>query len=934
MTVDKSNTRPWKNSRFVSFLVRIVSVGVALAVLISGCLIFTSSSSLKVGALQVSWEQLFGFLFLSNILWFYAIGLIYARNKRQFRDRKYKGIITLVFLVVTLGLGCWMRAVTGGQSEITFIDVLIDFSFYISLLLNAGWFFYLLAPLVRAQILNAILFMVLFVWGCVLYYCSPVDDSVLSRVKVERQIEAPNRTVAAFFPSRGGFETVGKFGEQKANTPPGNDTNRGGKRLHYFIFHTSVLFYVALIGFSIFGRGIVNQIRKWTVFWENLNVFWGRSNAGLLLARSIIIKSDKDQVYFMLQQKSGDGDEWRTLTRDIDDMDGLWSFTYDSNAVETDVSKDTLSQAKGRRHFFMDESAHVNVSRADRIVTLLRDNPPLPGLKGFWQALRAGMILKWFRCRRARVWDKPFLYIRIEAPADELTYQTWAANVRTVVTPVLIRESQLIAKDFIRHYPLLKMPGVVENISKETAQVKVNAIKILIIGFGSAGQDILSEIICNGQFVKEYDENGLAIPVPLRIDIVEQDEKVIEEYCIRHPLATRHPQFSPKGYGDKRYDVKFIERSCEEEEEDRLSVVECGRKRYEVSLAPESVRAEDKTFDDWFRKCLDNGGKKCPYDRIIVCLNGDDKTLGIAQKIVEFTRRCQSEIAPGVVFARVKDPSRNRYLSPERRVSSIFSKKKQADPEKKKENLRITLFGNMNDIYSFERINVEVVDTMAKVLNSRHGDCGQDVKDHEGNDKETKWAAASFFDQLSSRAAADGQRNILLLRGMDYRENVEDKGAVCAVSFDEVDKPMNGKPFEGNLLLRTLAIDEHLRWNAFHVMMGYRPWKILERDDDPLLDLPEKIRAEKLKAKDVRANQLETIGKHANIIEFEKLPDVDMALKELSEQKSQEVLKLKRENFVGLAPHCAQAYDIAFCQIVGKVAEEAGRGIVKLRQPK
>ena len=908
-----SKLKSWTNSRFVLFGGRLGSVGVVLAALISGCLIFTNSRFLKVGAFQVSWEQLFGFLFLGNILWFYAIGLIYARNKRQFRDRKYKGIITLVFLAVTLGLGCWMRAVTGGQSEISLMDVFIDFSFYISLLLNAGWFFYLLAPLVRIQVLNAVLFMVLFVWGCVLYYCSPVDDSVLSKDKVERQIEAPNRTVAAFFPSRGGFETVGKTEEQKTgeqkvgeqkNNKSSTNEKKNGTRLHYFVFHTSVLFYVALIGFSIFGRGIVNQIRKWTVLWKNLNVFWGRSNAGLLLARSIINKSCKEQVYFMLQQKSGDGDEWRTLTRDIDDMNGLWSFTYDSNDVETDVSKDTLSQAKGRRHFFMDEAAHVNVSRADRIVTILRDNPPLPGFKGAWQAFRAGMILRWFKCRRTKVWDKPFMYVRIEAPAEEFTYQTWAANVRDVVTPVLIRESQLIAKDFIKHYPLLKMPGVVENIDKATAQVKVDEIKILIIGFGSAGQDILNEIVCNGQFVKEYDENGIAIPVPLHVDIVEQDEKVIEEYCIRHPLATRHPEFSAVGYGDKRYDVNFVETDSD----------------------GQSVRAEDKSFDDWFRKRLDKSGKKCPYDRIVVCLNGDDKTLGIAQKIVEFTRRCQSEIASDVVFARVKDPSRNRYL-PQGKIWSVFSKKKREE----KTDMHITLFGNMKDIYSFERINVEVVDTMAKVLNSRHGTFGRELREN-AEDRELKWEGASFFDQLSSRAAAEGQRNILLLRGMDYKAIALPKEIESVFPKAEDADTLSDQAFyEENFILRTLAIDEHLRWNAFHIMLGYRPWNILEREDDPLCDLPEKIRTKQLKVKDVKANQLEAIGKHADIIEFEKLPDVDMALKELSEQKSREELDLKREDFMGLAPYCAQAYDIAFCQIVGKVANVANQDIVKLK---
>ena len=705
-------------------------------------------------------------------------------------------------------------------------------------------------------------------------------------------------------------------------------------------------------------------------------MFWGRSDVGLLLARSLLQSTERDQVFFMLQQKSGDGDEWRTLTRDIDDMDGMWSFTYDSNAVETDVSKDKLSQAKGRRHFFMDESGHVNVSMADRIVSLLRENRPTPGIGGLWKAFRAGMIVRWWKdcyvhiwnesrkwwkentsknlmkdfmawwnfCKdmwKQCKWDKPFLYVRIEAPSDELTYQTWAANVCDVVTPVLIRESQLIAKSFIKKYPLLKMRGVVENIDKKTAQVKVDDIKILIIGFGAAGQDVLNEIVCNGQFVKEYDKDGTAVPVHLHVDIVERDEKVIEEYCIRHPLATRHPKFSDKSYGDKRYDVNFIQGSFKEG--DRLSAVEVGGKRYEVNLE-KSVRVEDKTFDDWFRGRLDDEGKKCPYDRIIVCLKGDEKTLGIAHKIVEFTRRYCSTIDPDVVFARVKDPSRNRYLQQEKGWT-IFSKNKETSTDEDKEHLCITLFGNMNDIYSFERINVEDVDTMAKILNNRHGNCGQDVEDDKDHIKEEAWGKASFFDQLSSRAAAEGQRNILLLLGMDYRENLkedkatEDKATegkaaerkeeVECVPWDKVDDLVNGDSVEKKLLLRTLAINEHLRWNAFHLMLGYRPWNILDRSDDPLHDLPEEIRKKQIEQKKVKANQLGTIGRHADIIEFERLPDVDMKIAAMKAQKSREELHLKREKFVWLAPYCAQGYDVAFCKIVGTVAEKAKKEIVR-----
>ena len=788
------------------------------------------------------------------------------KTRRKCCEWRDKVLFSVLFLAMTATLGHAMP----DSSTVTPWAVVLDVIFYLSVILNAGWFFYLFSPLVRRRIFNAILFMGLFVWGCVLYYCSPVDDSNRNTAQIERQIEAPNRTVAAFFPSRGGFETVANGANSDKKNGNGQDAGKTpsrnygfGLRLHYFIFHTSVLFYVALITFSIFGRGIVNSVRKWVTSWWKLNVFWGRSNAGLLLARNITETTVGDQVFFMLQQKSGDGDEWRTLTQDIDNMDAMWAFTYDSNTVETDVSRDTLAKTKGRRHFFMDESGHVNVSRADRLVAVLRTKKPGRGLRGLCSALRAGVLRWWLRgC------PKPFFYVRVEASADELTFQRWAAGVRDVVTPVLIRESQLIAKDFIQRYPLLKAPGV--EVDGNKAVVAKGEFKILVLGFGAAGQDILNELVCNGQFLNEQGK-----VTPFSVDVVERDQEVVKEYCIRRPLVCKCEG------EDMGFDIKF-----------------------------HHCKVEEKEFDDWFRKGMTT------YNRIIVCLNGDDKTLAIANKVVEFARRQGVRIPPNVVFARVTDPARNRYVK-------IFSLFDRGEPQEKERV--ITLFGNLSDIYSFDRIDVEVVDKMAKVLNSRHGDFGRELSDAKQMEKD--WDGASFFDQLSSRAAAEGQRNLLLLRKLDYRANVEGQ-LFREVSFGDVDAPMTNESFlSKGSVLRTLSVDEHLRWNAFHLMMGYRPWHILNRrpdqDPDARNDIPEP------RPKKIKANQLATIGKHADIVEFDTLPDVDIQLKKWNTGKTLEELNMERKDFEGLTPDSAQAWDIAFCQIVGKVANAAGRTIVK-----
>ena len=924
--------------RFVSIMVQLVSVGLVVLALITGCLIFTRVSFLEVGACQLSWKQSFGLLLLMNVFWFYVLGLIYAKSNRQFNDRVFKGLVTLIFLIIVIGLGYWMGAVTGSQTDITLGDVFVDSLFYLFVLLTAGWFFYLLAPLVRARILNAVLFMVLFVWGCVLYYCFPVDDSASSRVKVERQIEAPNRTVAAFFPSRGGFETVsrGKMDEKKGGTQAPNG-DRSGTRLHYFAFHTLVIFYVALIGFSIFGRGIVNGVRKWFVFWKNLNVFWGRSNAGLLLARDILKITDDDQVVFMLQQQSGDSEEWRTQTRDIDDMAALWMFTHGSNAVESDVSKDTLAQAKGRRHFFMAESGHVNLSQADRLAKVLREKKPGRGLQGFYAAVSAGVflwwgnaIVKWWgdvfkECwgksknhdwrglwlmvvaarglqsvfvkykkmnsgsrhhrffivlhyclaksiksfRKSLDFERPYFYVRMDTSADEFVYLEWAANVRDVVRPILLKESRLIAKEFIAAHPMLDAPGIEVDTGK--AVVSKGEFRTLLIGFGAAGQDVLNEIVCNGQFLGANGE-----PVPFSVDIVEKDEKVIEEYSIRHPEVMGE------------YAVKFVK--AEKDDEKSAAPWSCAK-------TGKYVRVEDASFDKWFKKRLTY------YNRIIICLQGDEKTLSAAFKVVEFARRFGVLIPPGIVFARVTDPARNRYVPYDQpKMHNLYTRGKPVD-------VSITLFGDLKDIYSFDRIDAETVDRMAKVLNSRKETLWREVADEQ--QKEKAWDKASLFDQLSSRASAEGQRNLLRLLGW---ECVRNHSGRRIVPNDEVDRVVRDE--KGVLL--TLAKTEHLRWNAFHLMMGYRPWDVF-KDGDARHDLPSM--PEKF-----RANQLAVIGKHADIVPFDELPRVDKRIAEWNGDLGHVV-----DDFVGLKDGSSQAWDMVFCQMMGKVAESAGMKIVEAK---
>lgn len=98
-------------------------------------------------------------------------------------------------------------------------------------------------------------------------------------------------------------------------------------------------------------------------------------------------------------------------------------------------------------------------------------------------------------------------------------------------------------------------------------------------------------------------------------------------------------------------------------------------------------------------------------------------------------------------------------------------------------------------IYVPEILCSDEIDKMAMVLNQSYQRTGDMVEN---------WKKCSYFDRMSSRAAADFYDALLYCASVTREEAME-----------------NWDP-QGQLL-ENLAASEHLRWNAFHYSMGFRP---------------------------------------------------------------------------------------------------------------
>ena len=123
---DKQKDVSSKDLRTVPAHWRFLSFVLIVATVVFGCLVFTSITPPKFWGCLVPWRHFFGVGILVNVIWFYSLGLFYAKDKRQFKARRFNGIVTVICLLITFGLGWWMRPVAGIQSDINLVDVIVD----------------------------------------------------------------------------------------------------------------------------------------------------------------------------------------------------------------------------------------------------------------------------------------------------------------------------------------------------------------------------------------------------------------------------------------------------------------------------------------------------------------------------------------------------------------------------------------------------------------------------------------------------------------------------------------------------------------------------------------------------------------------------------------------------------------------------------------
>lgn len=727
---------------------------------------------------------------------------------------------------------------------------------------------------------NAIVFAALWLGGCALYcalpyYVPPSGDgyvvlltnnvgridvqtqtiaaitAVVSRVECPTKgcrgifpLSAANRVSSAFFPSRGGFETT-------VSDNIGVDDMRW--QLLYYLFHWLVVLYVALLVFSLFGRHLVDKWFRWKMRWtkgdrQEMYVFWGNPEPARLLAENLRSADGRKKlglvpkIIFLLPgwlkyEDSARASILRLSEKRyvLDFVDGLPSDNDQYNVVGKEFDLEDVDVA-GRRHFLLSENSAYNIGLAKAIIKKRSET----------------------NCAYAK--EKLDLYIRVENSASSGVLKDWAdAMMRDekVKSSVdldihIFRETEIMAENFIQRYPILKQRaqdctdgcGWLLERGDDSGVAKTRSGKVgldvLIVGFGSRGQELLNIMLENSQFlgVDNADKRKPHKVIPTRFTIVDKCETAgrcpaRDIYKRRSPEIVEPPKESP-------FKVEFVDRAGD--------VAEDGFGHFDIKVSN--------------------------YDRIVVCTGNDELNVQIGDVVRRDFIAQGAKLEPGRLFVQLQSNDvAERELD---KCRSGWQGENGSEWEMTKD-CPVQYFGMWKGIFTYDGIVDSDKYYGAQLLNWRYC-CLNETKlpkdcpmlDDDGellcDTVANEWRKAKWFDKESSIASYRGMKNILALMGCELAQSDSSKKDEES-TFREMFADSKSKVWD------RLARVEHLRWMAFMRTHGVRCWDLI----NPSIDEVDKIGKVVGKTK-VKANVRELIGCHAALVDYDKLPDVNLQI--------------------------------------------------------
>lgn len=495
----------------------------------------------------------------------------------------------------------------------------------------------------------------------------------------------------------------------------------------YYLFHFLGYFFAAWVLFSLLGKKVISRTLYWFIDRDKINVFWGYSAGGVVLAKDMIIdKQEFRQPVFVLQKKTKyDETEESRIVNELMDIGAI--------VLNEDIDEEL--NIDGMRHFFMTERQDFNVSLALRMVDRL--NRQLSKLN-----------------------KKTYLHVRTEVEGIDALFQAKYENnaaLKSKVEVNLFSQSDLVARSFVWNNPLLDLAGREfkpvgrrMQIHPETATVS-GECHVLLLGLGWSGFELLRKTVCDAQFLGD--------DFHFSVTVIDDDFQINKGIYLKIFNAARklgiEINVNPTIYLNERGEI---------EGEDRSGLMGYGECDGFEKVSVHSVNG------CYFYRWLEYNDNIMDFDRIIVSLGDDELNTNTAMQLHRFrlgflsAYNAENEShMPEKIFAYVKDYRSYDFY--------------------KSEGSQMAPFGDFKEINSVKTLIWETMDKVAKRVNYVYAKYDlpqltiEQLNDFDAVEDEWNTNDTNIFNQNSSRSVALNIANTVKIAGGEenFKTRVNDE---------------------------------------------------------------------------------------------------------------------------------------------------------------
>ena len=421
-------------------------------------------------------------------------------------------------------------------------------------------------------------------------------------------------------------------------------------------------------------------------------------------------------------------------------------------------------------------------------------------------------------------------------------------------------EYQSVALDFVDRFPLTRFMTE-EQIDYNTALIKPEVkLNVILVGFGKANQQIFLSSEANNVLATS-DEKGEIRIKPVYYTVFDKQSDAKDNKNLNHSYYRFDHELRDEiaiELANKELEKQAENESDPKKKEQILSQIKATGylplPEKSAVLVPKSVNINDGEFYDEIKRLVTEKGA---FSYIVIAFGSDLENIDMAQKLVEKRNEWESENL--VIFVKARGWTKEQSFLEENGCYFIGSEKQ--------------ISFNMESVISdtwFELSKLR--NALYYVDNQSDGSTPVTRFDLERAKKsvQEKWYEKRHEHlRASNQFACLNLRTKLHLMGLDYcfadeteLEPISDEEffKIYAPELcDKLDTTESGRPIIDRRTLEfpngkrgNLAIQEHLRWNAFMMMKGLIPSSI-----DQILN-------EKVDGKNTNGKRYE-LRRHGNI---------------------------------------------------------------------